>query len=75
VASDVPPHDVQALLHRALDGLSEVQRSVVLLRDYEGYSYQEIADITSLSLDQVRVYIFRARKALQTALGPIDALL
>ena len=75
VAPEVPAHDVQVILHRALSELSEVQRSVVLLRDYEGYSYGEIADITGLTLDQVRVYIFRGRRALQTALGPIDALL
>ena len=32
-----------------------------ILRDYENYSYKEIAEITSLSETQVKVYIFRAR--------------
>ena len=60
------------VLNQALNRLPEDQRSVVLLRDYEGYSYQEIADITSLSETQVKVYIFRARQALQKYLISID---
>ena len=51
--------DLQEILHEALDRLSEVQRSVILLRDYEGYSYQEIGEITGLSESQVKVYIYR----------------
>ena len=41
--------------------LPPIQKTVVLLRDYENYSYKEIAEITSLSETQVKVYIFRAR--------------
>ncbi|TVR40438.1 MAG: RNA polymerase sigma factor [Cryomorphaceae bacterium] len=57
--------DLNDLLHEALQRLPEMQRSVVLLRDYEGYSYEEIGDICSLSESQVKVYIFRARKTLK----------
>lgn len=57
--------DLNEVLHRALETLPEVQKSVVLLRDYEGYSYEEIGEICSLSESQVKVYIFRARKALR----------
>lgn len=53
--------DLQEVLHNALQKLPEVQRSVVLLRDYEGYSYTEIAEITKLTEAQVKVYIYRAR--------------
>ena len=53
--------DLKEVLDEALEKLPEIQRSVVLLRDYEGYSYQEIGEITSLSESQVKVYIFRAR--------------
>lgn len=60
--------DVQTILHEALDRLPEIQKSVVLLRDYEGYSYDEIAEICALSEAQVKVYIFRARKALKSYL-------
>jgi len=42
--------------------LTEQQRAIILLRDYEGYDYQEIGNILSLSESQVKVYLFRARK-------------
>lgn len=45
--------------------LNEQQRALITLRDYEGYSYKEIGEITNLSESQVKVYIFRARKALK----------
>ena len=60
--------DLNELLHRALERLPEAQRSVILLRDYEGYSYREIADITGLSEAQVKTYIFRGRVALRNYL-------
>lgn len=53
--------DLQQVLHAALERLSEIQRTVVLLRDYENYSYKEIAEITNLNENQVKVYLFRAR--------------
>lgn len=54
-------HNVKKILNDALYRLSETQRSLVLLKDYEGYSYEEIATITSLSISQVKVYLHRAR--------------
>lgn len=66
--------DLNEILHEALDKLPEVQKSVVLLRDYEGYSYKEIGEICSLKETQVKVYIFRARKALKAYLGKIEAI-
>ncbi len=53
--------DLKEILDIALDRLPDIQRSVVLLRDYEGYSYEEIGEITGLSESQVKVYIYRAR--------------
>lgn len=53
--------DLKEILDEAVDKLSPVQKSVVLLRDYEGYSYEEIGEITGLSESQVKVYIYRAR--------------
>ncbi|MEX0965797.1 MAG: RNA polymerase sigma factor [Bacteroidia bacterium] len=53
------------LLEKGLALLPEAQRSVVMLRDYEGYSYDEIGTITGLNSSQVKVYIFRARKYLK----------
>ncbi len=57
--------DVQKTLNEAVNQLPEIQKTVVLLRDYEGYNYSEISEITSLSESQVKVYIFRARQALK----------
>ncbi|NEN24117.1 RNA polymerase sigma factor [Cryomorpha ignava] len=67
--------DLNELLHQALETLPEVQKSVVLLRDYEGYSYEEIGEICSLTEAQVKVYIFRARKALKDYIGSIEAII
>lgn len=41
--------------------LPPIQKSIILLRDLEGYTYEEIGDIMSLSSSQVKVYLFRAR--------------
>lgn len=58
-------NDLKEVLNKGLETLPKIQKTVVLLRDYEGYSYQEIAEITELSESQVKVYIFRARKKLR----------
>lgn len=67
--------DLSEILNEALETLPEVQKSVVLLRDYEGYSYQEIGEICELSEAQVKVYIFRARTALKAYIGSIEAVM
>jgi RNA polymerase sigma-70 factor (ECF subfamily) len=59
-------------LDMALNYLPQIQKSAVLLRDYEGYTYEEIAEITGLSDAQVKVYIYRARVALKAYLVSID---
>lgn len=51
-----------------LKKLPEIQKTVVMLRDYEGYSYEEIGGITGLNEAQVKVYIFRARTTLKNFL-------
>jgi len=45
------------------------------LRDYEGYDYKEIGEIANLSMSQVKVYIFRARKALKDYLVSIEKVI
>ncbi|MBN2039154.1 MAG: RNA polymerase sigma factor [Spirochaetes bacterium] len=67
--------DVQEVLHEALDKLPEIQRSVILLRDYEGYSYQEIGEITGLNESQVKVYIYRGRIFLKSYIGKLEYIL
>lgn len=67
--------DLNEILHQALETLPPIQKSVALLRDYEGYSYEEIGEICKLSEAQVKVYIFRARKALRAYLVKPEAVL
>ena len=67
--------DVKEILDKALDRLPAIQRSVVLLRDYEGYSYKEIGEITGLNETQVKVYIYRARLYLKKYIVSIETVI
>ena len=63
-----PANNLKKILEEALARLSETQRSLVLLKDYEGYSYEEIGKITGLNESQVKVYLHRARVQLKNYL-------
>lgn len=67
--------DLKEVLHNALTKLPEIQKHVILLRDYEGYSYQEIGEITGLNESQVKVYIYRARNFLKKYIGSMDVVI
>ncbi len=67
--------DLAEILNEAVKQLPEIQRTVILLRDYEGYSYREIGDITELSEAQVKVYIYRARVFLKNYIGKMDMVI
>ncbi len=58
---DQPISNLKKNLQDALNTLNETQKSLVLLKDYEGYSYEEIGQITGLNESQVKVYLHRAR--------------
>ena len=58
----------------AINQLNPTQKSLVLLKDYEGYSYQEIGEIMNLSESQVKVYLHRARLFLKTQLLELEKL-
>ena len=60
-----PKHDTKRILNEALSKLNDTQRSLVMLKDYEGYSYEEIGKITGLNESQVKVYLHRARLVLR----------
>ena len=53
------------LIRRLIDNLPEKQRSVMQLRDFEGKSYKEIAQIMAISEEQVKINIFRARQTIK----------
>lgn len=70
--SNRPANNAKAILEEALRKLSETQRSLVLLKDYEGYNYDEIGQITGLSSSQVKVYLHRARLQLKEYIVKIE---
>jgi len=72
---DRPYTGLSEILEDAVSRLPEDQRAVIMLRDYEGYSYEDIAGITGMSESQVKVYIFRGRMFLKNFLGSIEAII
>jgi RNA polymerase sigma-70 factor (ECF subfamily) len=68
-------HNTRKVLEEALAQLNETQRSLVLLKDYEGYSYDEIGQITGLNESQVKVYLHRARVQLKNYLVSLENVL
>ncbi|MCC6182311.1 MAG: RNA polymerase sigma factor [Bacteroidia bacterium] len=67
--------DLKHILDEALNKLPEIQKTVILLRDYEGYDYKEIGEITNLNESQVKVYIFRARTFLKNYIGKLEIVI
>ena len=62
-------------LEKALQQLTPLQKSLVLLKDYEGYSYEEIGKITALNASQVKVYLHRARLQLKGIVGKLENII
>jgi RNA polymerase sigma-70 factor (ECF subfamily) len=73
--ADKPVHQLKRTLENALSRLNETQRSLVLLKDYEGYSYNEIGQITGLNESQVKVYLHRARIQLKNYLVSLENII
>lgn len=65
-------NDLSEILEIALKRLPEIQRTVILLRDYEGYSYEDIGEICGLTESQVKVYIYRGRIKLKEYLVNLE---
>src|SRR5574344_903975 len=57
--------DAKEVIAKVLNTLPETQRAIILLRDNEGYSYKEIAQMLDLSPQKVQVYLYRARVAIR----------
>ncbi len=68
-------NDLKEVINEAVNKLPEIQRSAIMLRDYEGYSYEEIGEILKLNESQVKVYIFRARTFLKQYIGSLDMVI
>jgi RNA polymerase sigma-70 factor (ECF subfamily) len=67
-----PRRYLKQMLDQALATLNETQRSLVMLKDYEGYSYDEIGKIMDLNESQVKVYLHRARIQLRNYLVRLE---
>ena len=65
-------HDVFDQVKKLINELPEKQRDIMQLRDIEGMSYHEIADALGLPPDQVKVYLFRARKTVRKGLVQLE---
>jgi len=63
-------HEISKMLHVAIDKLSEKMRTIILLKEIEGFSYEEIADILNCSRGTVKSRLFRARERLRELLEP-----
>ncbi|MBK7762299.1 MAG: sigma-70 family RNA polymerase sigma factor [Bacteroidetes bacterium] len=70
--TEIKQTGLKKVLHNALDTLPDIQKQLVILKDYEGYSYEEMAKITGLQDSQVKVYLFRARTSLKKSLISIE---
>ncbi len=68
-ASEDGYSDLNEILHKCLEKLPDNYRSVLLLRDYEGYSYIEISKITGQTEAQVKTNIYRGRMAMRKMIG------
>ena len=65
-------YNAKRILQEALSKLNERDKSLVMLKDYEGYNYAEIGEITGLNESQVKVYLHRARLQLKEYIVKIE---
>ena len=64
--------DQIALVKTIIDSLPEKQRSCIQLRDFEGKSYKEVAQVLQITEEQVKVNIFRARQTIKQRFQKLD---
>lgn len=70
-AQELAQQELAARLKHSINGLKEPYRSLVVLRDVQQHSYEEVASVLELSLSQVKVYLHRARKQLREQLAEV----
>lgn len=59
-------------VRRLINELPEKQRSCIQLREFEGKSYKEVAEVLGISEEQVKVNIFRARQTIKQRFEKLD---
>jgi len=68
---NVAATEASSWLKRAIHGLKEPYRSLVVLRDINQHSYEEVGSMLELNLAQVKTYLHRARKQLREQLAEV----
>ncbi len=63
--------DMAVYVQRAIAKLPLKQKEIVILREYQNLSYEEISQVLAISLAQVKILIFRARERLRVDLDPL----
>ena len=66
--------ELKEIIDLAMEKLTELQKSIILLRDLEGYNYREIGEMLDLNESQVKVYLFRARKKIKDQIKDLSIL-
>lgn len=66
----VTRREVAGVVRKAMDQLSEKHRAIIVLREIEGLSYEEMADVLKISKGTVMSRLFHARKNLEVLLRP-----
>ena len=69
---DMNQKDRIQLVRKIVDQLPEKQRTCIQLRDFEGKTYKEIAEVMQISEDQVKINIFRGRQTIKQRFKEID---
>jgi len=74
-SSDNQSFELKEIINKYINTLPELQKSILLLRDLEGYSYEDIGKMLKLNESQVKVYLFRARQKMKDQIKDINNLI
>jgi RNA polymerase sigma-70 factor (ECF subfamily) len=66
--------DTLQLVQLAINQIPSLYKELITLRDLENYTYKEIEEITNLTENQVKVYLFRARKAIKEKILELETV-
>lgn len=68
---ELQKQEIEKAIHEAIAGLGEELRATITLREFDGLSYEEIADIMQCPVGTVRSRIFRAREVIDEKIAPL----